>query len=140
MQSRHQFLDLLVAFGPDIGLRPRRRGNRIDAEAAFDDSHVHSHLRRRARIERPLVDKERDGAAQRVDRIPDPEIAPAMAAWPGKGNFEAPAPERLPRDVVGRRSVQHQKCGDALQQFRLPADMTDSTEVSLALLPDVRDQ
>ena len=97
--------------------------NRIDAEAAFDDSHVHSHLRRRAQIERPLVHKERDGAAQRVDRIPDTEIAPAMAAWPGKGNFEAPAPERLPRDVVGRRSVQHQKCGDALRQFRLPADM-----------------
>ena len=84
--------------------------------------------------------KERHGAAQRVHRIADAVIAPAMAARSGEGDFEAPAAEPAGGDVVGVGAVDDQERADLPGERRLLAEVPHAEQIALALLADVGHQ
>ena len=84
--------------------------------------------------------KERDGARQRMHRIRDSVIAPAMAARAGDGDVEAAAGQRLGSDVIGIRAVQNQKRLDAAAGAGLAAQIAHAAQVAFAFLADVGDE
>ncbi len=140
MQRRYELLDLLIAFRTDIDPGPRPGGNRIDADAALDDADVDRDLRRGSRLDRILIDEERYRTAQGMHRVADSEIAPAMAALTRESYLVTATAERLRGDVVGRGTIENEERANPVDQFRLPADVADSAQISLSFLADIGDQ
>ena len=71
-----------------------------------------------------------------MQRIADPEIAPAVAPGAGEGDFEAAAAESLRGDVVGGGAVEHDKGADSLNQIRLATDVTDAAKIPFAFFAE----
>ncbi len=112
-QHVHQLVHALVAFRADIHLAARRLGDGVDAAAAFDQADVDRRFRPRIQ---PRFGEQRDGAAERVHRIADAEIAPAMAAGSGEGDLEATAAQRAGGDVVGVGAIHDQEAVNLLRR------------------------
>ncbi len=75
-----------------------------------------------------------------MHRITDAEIAPAVAALTRERDLVTAAAERLRGDMVGRGAIEDDERANAADQFRLPADVADSAQISLAFLADIGDQ
>jgi hypothetical protein len=75
-----------------------------------------------------------------VDRIADPVIAPTVPARAGDVDIEPAAGQRLARDVIGGRTIQHQQRGKPAAQRRLAAQITHAAQVSLALFANIGDE
>ena len=81
-----------------------------------------------------------DGARQRMHRIGDAVIAPAMPAGTADGDIEAAAGQGLRSDVIDIRTIQNQKRLDPASGGGLTAQITHAAEIALALLADVGDE
>src|SRR5205814_5516721 len=132
VEHGYELPDSVIALGANIHLCPRARRNCIDAGAPLNDSHVHGNPGRRPPIQRALIDEKSNRAAERVHRIADTEIAPAMPAGAVESDLETPASQRVHCNMVRRRSVEHKEPADRSYQFGLTADVPDSTQIALA--------
>ena len=95
-----------VALRADIHLGAGRLRDGVDAGAAFDHADIDGGF---GRAVEPRFGEQRHGPAERVNRVADAVIAPAMAAGPGEGDFEAAAAQRPGGDVIGVGAVHHQE-------------------------------
>ena len=87
----------------------------------------------------PRFGEQRHRAAQRVQRIADAVIAPAMAARTGERDLEAAAPQRAAGDVIGVGAVEHQEGLDLAGQ-RLLREVPHPQQIALAFFADVGHQ
>ena len=81
-----------------------------------------------------------DGARQRMHRIGDAVVAPAMAARTADGDIEAPAGQGLRSDVVVIGAVQNHKGLNLPAGAGLTAQVAHAAKIALAFFAHVGDE